>query len=341
MVPFFVRMMIVICFVFLFVFSFVLGQEALDPKVVIRECEAGAPWLRSQIVQNGQYTIEQEILIRSAAKTANQIQKQTLSVYFDGERRRLDQDTIEATADDPEIAGKLKVMIGSVCTAFSEGRVLVVGKPAGASAYSLKELKPGQPRALDTRIAEILGSPYTFQGREVVEFLKDPNLTIDRVESSTDGAKALVRLGYHRKIAGRQPDSSDEETGLLIFEPARHWALVRTEWTRKQNGNSNVCIIEYEGTGSSQKKLVNTFTNPSRSVVVETHREFKGFHPGAPDPREFTLAAFGLQEATATEPIGDVVQRDRNVWLYGTILAAVLALIAALVLRSRARRSAS
>lgn len=282
------------------------AQTALDAAAVIRGCEAGLAELRRPNGGDGRYVVDQEIRTANADGTGRSSYRQRYTIWIKGADRRLDRQTYGVFDDDPKEAEKMTGMVGTVGTVFADGRLFLVGRADGADKFTLKEIKRGVPFVLNLTISDLLESPYVYQGVPVASFLKDEALTIDRVESQQEGDRELVRVAYHRMVKGRPPKPDSPETGVLVFEPARHWAIVHSELLRPEFKHSTVTDTAYEGGTARQKTLKNRFINGKYRMVSEIDRTFEVFEPGAPDAREFTLEAFGLKEPAAgsTAPAG-------------------------------------
>ena len=201
----------------------------------------------------------------------------------------------------------------------------------GQSSYALEDLSSSYNDAVEgMRLrCPLTAAPYGFLNIRITDLIKFDDLTVTRLERTTDeqGA-ALVKLHYeeHFEVDGKPAD----RYGWLTFYPDRCWALREHSWGTKDPNERRIrTLLDYAGDeeGVPLLKRAEYWDErgppPLKRFLVQTF-EVTELVPGPVPAKEFSLAAFGLPDIEQGAPSG---------MPYLIVFFGLLALVAGILLR--------
>lgn len=209
-------------------------------------------------------------------------------------------------------------------------RTFYLSKPAKQDNFVLKNLA-GESEydhavtviRLNARLAFL---PYCYLEMPIVDFLKQPDVSVVDVSETDHAGARAVRVSWQRPR--RMPDGREyEELGWFLLSPDDTWALREYEVGAKGYPSRIRGVVRY-GERKDNVPVASEFESwkekdEKRSAVFSVRASKVQLTPAK--PAEFTLRAFGLPE------VGEVVassgQSMLKYWLLG--LGALSGVIAA------------
>ena len=200
----------------------------------------------------------------------------------------------------------------------------------GQSSYALEDLGTRSAVAVEgMRLrCPLTAAPYGILEDRIADFIKFDDLTLTRLERTTDeqGA-ALAKLHYerHDELDG-QPT---EQYGWLAFYPDRCWALHEYSFGAKDLNYTRIrALLDYAGDEEGVPLLkraeywYESGPPPRKRSLVQMF-EVTELVPGPVPEKEFSLAAFGLPDIEQAAPSG---------MPYLIVFLGILALVAGILL---------
>jgi hypothetical protein len=219
---------------------------------------------------------------------------------------------------------------GTAVSVATPARSFDVFARPGQSSYALEDLSARYADTVEGMRLwyPLMAAPYGFLDGRIIDLIKFDELTITRLERTTDeqGA-ALATLHYerHRKVKGKPAASY----GWLTFYPDRCWALREHSWGTKDPNERRIrTLLDYAGDEEDVPLLKRAEywdergPPPRKRSLVQTF-EVTELVPGPVPANEFSLAAFGLPDIEQAAPSG---------LPYLIVFLGILALVAGILL---------
>jgi hypothetical protein len=201
----------------------------------------------------------------------------------------------------------------------------------GQSSYAMEDLGTRSAVAVaGMRLrCPLTAAPYGILEDRITDFIKFDDLTVTRLERTTDeqGA-ALAKLHYERH--GEDDGQRYEQYGWLAFYPDRCWALREYSFGAKDPNKTRIrARLDYAGDKDGVPLLkraeywYESGPPPRKRSLVQTF-EVTELVPGPVPEKEFSLAAFGLPDIEQAAPSG---------LPYLVVFLGILTLVAGILLR--------
>ena len=150
-------------------------------------------------------------------------------------------------------------------------------------------------------IGAYLNASWFFLGRSFAELLKIPQVTLGDVTSVEEAGRTLVKAEF--RYTPGEKEATKLSGNAFLFDPARHWALVRADL--EFDGTRTRYVVEYgddvEGLPTPKRvRWITPVDDAEIDLVNGPYHElrfaFQEVKAEEIAEKEFTLSAFGLAD---------------------------------------------